>query len=149
MRNRFVCVIAFAVMMLGAGHCWAAPVWATGSTLYEVINYDLQSHDSGQELTDYQLNSVCMMLGYFRGFASASAMAAHFDATSMPFMLPDSINNDQIERIVYKYLKDNPDRMLLTGDAILVGAMTEQYPNPSFMRVPGKFGGVGVSGTGR
>ena len=149
MRNRFVWLIACAVLIVCAGRCDADPVWATGATLYEVIGYDLQSHDSGVSLTDYQLNSVCMLLGYFRGFAAASAVASHFDATSLPFVLPDSVNNDQIERIVYKYLKDNPDRMLLTGDAILVGAMTEQYPNPSFMRVPGKFGGVGVSGTGR
>jgi hypothetical protein len=149
MRYRFVCVIACAVMILGAGHCGAAPVWATGSTLYEVIGYDLAAHDSGQQLTDYQLNAVCMLLGYFRGFAAASAVASHFDATSLPFVLPDSINNDQIERIVFKYLKDNPGRQVLTGDAIMVAALTEEYPNPSFMRVPGKLGGPVVSGTGK
>ena len=138
MRKRLVCLIACVGMMVGAGHCGAAPVWATGTTLYEVIGYDLQSHDTGQTLTDYQLNAVCMLLGYFRGFAAASAMASHYDATSLPFVLPDSINNDQIERIVYKYLKDNPGRLVLTGDAVMVAALTEDYPNPSFMRVPGR-----------
>jgi hypothetical protein len=121
-------------MMLGAERCGAAPVWATGTSLNEVIGFDLSAHDSGQSLSDYQLNAVCMMLGYFRGFAAASAMASHYDATSLPYVLPDSLNNDQIERIVYKYLKEHPGRLILSGDAIMVAALTEEYPNPSFMR---------------
>jgi len=137
MRNRFVWLIG-CVVILSAGRCGAAPVWATGASLYEVIGYDLAAHDSGQSLSDYQLNAVCMLLGYFRGFAAASAVASHYDATSLPFLLPDSINNDQIERLVYKYLKENPGRQILTGDAIMVAALTEEYPNPGFVRVPGR-----------
>jgi hypothetical protein len=121
----------------GAARCGAEPVWATGASLNEVIGYDLAAHDSGQTLSDYQLNAVCMLLGYFRGFASASAMASHYDATSLPFVLPDGINNDQIERIVYKYLKEHPGRLILSGDAIMVAALTEEYPNPSFLRPAG------------
>jgi len=111
----------------------ADPVWATGTSLYEVIGYDIQSRAAGQTLSDYQLNSVCMLLGYFRGFAEASALAVHYDATSLPYVLPDSINNDQIEQIVYKYLKANPGKLILKGDALVVAALTAEYPNPSFM----------------
>ncbi len=134
MRTRLVAMAVCALMILGTGRCGAEPVWASGTSLYEVIGYDLQAHDSGQALTDYQLNAVCMLLGYFRGFAAASALASHYDATSLPYVLPDGINNDQIERIVYKYLKDNPGRLILSGDALMVAALTEEYPNPSFMR---------------
>lgn len=124
--------VVSAMLVLSAADCAAEPIWDTGKTLFEVIGYDIQSHDAGMQLTDYQTNAVCMLLGYFRGFAEASAVASHYDATSMPFVLPDSINNEQIERVVYQYLKENPDRLGMKGDALVVAALAKAYPNPSF-----------------
>jgi hypothetical protein len=109
----------------------------------------MQAHDSGQALTDYQLNAVCMLLGYFRGFAAASALASHYDATALPYILPDGINNDQIERIIYKYLKEHPGRLDLSGDVLMAAALAEEYPNPSFMKpvTSRALGTPGVDGT--
>lgn len=121
-----------ALLVLSAARCEAEPVWATGSSLFEVIGYDLQAHELNQKLTDYQTNAVCLLLGYFRGFAESAAIASHYDATALPFFLPDSITNEQIEGIVYKFLSDNPDKLNLKGDALVVAALTEKYPNPSF-----------------
>jgi hypothetical protein len=123
---------AFAAFVSGAAHCMADPIWASGASLLEVIRYDLQAHDSGQQLTDFQTNAVCLLLGYFNGFAESSALAAHYNATALPFYLPDSITNDQIERVVYKYLADNPDKLDMKGGALVVAALTQAFPNPVF-----------------
>jgi len=133
MKLRTILSILIAGMVLDAAHCKAEQVWDSGNTLFEVIGYDLQAHDANQKLTDYQINAVCLLLGYFRGFAEGAAVAAHYDATSLPFFLPDSITNDQIERVVFGYLKNNPEKLKLKGDALVVAALSEAYPNPSFM----------------
>lgn len=88
-------------------------------------------------MTDYQTNAVCLLLGYFAGFAEASSMAAHYDATALPFFLPDDVNNDQIERAVYQYLKDNPDKLKMRGDALVTAALAQSFPNPVFKPPPG------------
>ncbi|MGA3170279.1 MAG: Rap1a/Tai family immunity protein [Chthoniobacteraceae bacterium] len=117
--------------------CRADPVWATGNTLYEVIGYDLRAHDTGQKLDQYQTGAVCMLLGYLAGFAEASSISAHYDATALPFFLPDDINNDQIERAVYKYLTDNPGKLNMRGDALVVAALAREFPNLTFKPPPG------------
>jgi hypothetical protein len=127
-----VLLITGAFLGLAAGDSRAEPVWATGSSLQEVIRYDLQSHDSDQKLTDYQTNAVCLLLGYFNGFAESAALAAHYDATALPFFLPDSITNDEIERIVYQYLAHHQDKLNLKGGALVVAALAEAFPNPTF-----------------
>jgi hypothetical protein len=127
-----VLLIVSACVAVGGAECGAEPVWATGNTLKEVIRYDLEAHDTGQKLTDYQINAVCLLLGYFTGFAESSALAAHYDATALPFFLPDSITNDEIERSVYKYLEDNPDKLTFKGAALVVAALTRDFPNPVF-----------------
>jgi hypothetical protein len=120
------------LLILSADQCKAEPVWATGSSLLEVIGYDLQAQDPNQKLTDYQTNAVCLLLGYFRGFAESAALASHYNATALPFLLPDGITNEDIERAVYKYLSDNPDKLSLKGDALVIAALSKAYPNPSF-----------------
>jgi hypothetical protein len=129
--------LIITLLCMTAAHSIAESPWSTGHSLHEVIGYDLQSHDTGQNLTDYQTNSVCLLLGYFRGFAESSAVAAHYNATALPFFLPESITNDEIERIVYKYLADNPGKLDLTGDALLVSALTKAFPNTVFTPPPG------------
>jgi hypothetical protein len=132
MKMSPVLAILGAWLLWGAAHCGAEPIWATGNSLLEVIQYDMQAHDSGQKLTDYQTNAVCMLLGYFTGFAESSALASHYNATALPFFLPDSITNDEIERTVYQYLKNNPDKLSLKGGALVVAALSRDFPNPVF-----------------
>jgi hypothetical protein len=98
----------------------------------EVIGYDLKSHDKNQKMTDYETNAVCMLLGYFTGFAEASALATHYDATALPYYLPDSITNDEIERVVYHYLGQNQDKLEMKGGALVVAALSLAFPNPAF-----------------
>lgn len=74
-----------AFLVLCAAHCKADPVWATGDSLLGVIRCDVQARDSNQKLTDYQTNAVCLLLGYFRGFAESAALSAHYNATALPF----------------------------------------------------------------
>ena len=121
-----------ALLVMTATVCNADPVWATGRSLFEVIRYDLKAHETNQKLTDYETNAVCLLLGYFRGFAESSALAAHYDATALPYFLPDSVTDDEIERILYKYLSENPDKLDLKGDALVVAAMTRAFPNTVF-----------------
>ena len=121
-----------AFIALGAARCGAEPVWATGSTLLEVIRYDLQAHGSSEKLTDYQTNAVCLLLGYFNGFAESAALASHYDATALPFSLPDNITNEEIERVVYDFLSNNPDKLNIKGGALVVAALAKAYPNPTF-----------------
>ena len=125
-----------ALLGLCVAHCNAEPVWATGSSLLVVIRYDLQAHDSNQKLTDYQTNAVCLLLGYFNGFAESAALASHYDATALPFFLPDSITNDQIERVVYDFLSSNPDKLNVKGGALVVAALAKAFPNPTFKPPP-------------
>jgi len=125
------------LLVLSAAKCKAEPVWATGHSLLEVIGYDLHAHDSHLKLTDYQTNAVCLLLGYFRGFAESSAVAAHYNATALPFFLPDSVNNDEMERVIYKYLSDNPEKLDMKGDALIVAALTRGFPNLIFKAPPG------------
>jgi len=125
------------LLVLSAARCNAEPAWATGNSLLEIIRCDLQARDSNHNLTDYQTNAVCLLLGYFNGFAESAALAAHYDATALPFFLPDGITNDQIERVVYKYLSDNPDKLNLKGGALVVAALTKEFPNPIFKLPPG------------
>ncbi len=126
----FLIVVTALFLVVSPGH--ADPVWATGRTLLEVIRYDLEAHDNNQQLNDYQTNAVCMLLGYFNGFAESSALAAHYNATALPFFLPDSVTNEEIERIVYDYLSQNPDKLDLKGGALVVAALAKAYPNPTF-----------------
>lgn len=107
-------------------------MWTDGKALVEVIGYDLQAHDGNGRLTEYQTNAVCLLLGYLRGFTESAALASHYDATALPFFLPENITNDQIERIVYKYLTDNPDKLRLSGGVLLVAALSKEFPNPTF-----------------
>lgn len=111
--------------------------WSTGTSLLEVIGCDLHAHDSSQKLTDYQTNAVCLLLGYFRGFAESAAVASHFDASALPFILPDSITNDEIERTVYNYLTDNQDKLNLKGGALVVAALSRDFPNFEFKQAHG------------
>jgi len=129
--NRFLLILG-ALLAGAATCCKADPVWANGNTLMEVIGYDLKAHDTTQKLTDYETNAVCMLLGYFNGFAESSALAAHYDATALPFYLPDSITNDEIERVVFHYLNQNQDKLILKGGALVVAALTLAFPNPAF-----------------
>lgn len=121
-----------AFLVLGAAHCKAEPVWATGSSLLEVIHYDLQAQEPNHKLTDYQTNAVCLLLGYFRGFVESAALASHYNATALPFFLPESITNDEIERVIYKFLSANPDKLDLNGGALVVAALSKEFPNPTF-----------------
>jgi hypothetical protein len=132
MKYSLVLAIVSASMISGAARCKADPVWATGNTLLEVIRYDLQAHDTNQRLTDYQTNAVCLLLGYFNGFAESSALAAHYDATALPFFLPESVTNDEIEHVVYDYLTANPDKLNVKGGALVVAALAKAFPNPTF-----------------
>jgi hypothetical protein len=100
--------------------------------LLEVIRYDLQAHASNQKLNDYQTNAVCLLLGYFNGFAESAALASHYDATALPFFLPDGITNDEIERVVYDFLSSNPDKLNIKGGALVVAALAKAFPNPTF-----------------
>jgi len=100
------------------------------------MDFDLKSHDTNQKLTDYQTNQVCLLLGYFNGFAESAALATHYDATSLPFYLPESITNDEIERVVYHYLSQNPDKLNLKGGALVVAALSKAFPNPAFKAPP-------------
>ena len=70
-----------------------------------------------------------------RGFAQSAAIASHYDATALPFVLPSDINNDEIERVIYKFLSDNRDELDKDGAALVVAALSRQYPNPSFSRI--------------
>lgn len=132
-----VLLIISALLMMSAARSGGEQVWATGNSLLEVIGYDLKAHDTNQKLTDYQTNAVCLLLGYFNGFAESSALATHYDATSLPFYLPDSITNDEIERVVYHYLSENPDKLSLKGGVLVVAALTKAFPNPAFKAPPG------------
>jgi hypothetical protein len=136
--------IIIALLVMGAGKSEAAFVWADGNSLAQVIGYDLEGHESGRKLTSYQMNEVCLLLGYFRGFAEAGAIAEHYDATSLPFILPDSITSQQIEQVVYQFLADNPDKLNEKGEALVVAALAKEYPNPSFEPVIDK--GAGPKG---
>jgi hypothetical protein len=137
MRINTLLLTTAALLALAVETSHADPIWATGSTLYEVIGDDLRAHDTGQKLDEYQTSAVCMMLGYLAGFAEASSVSAHYDATALPFFLPDDIDNDQIERAIFKYLTDNPDKMKLRGDAIVVAALAKEFPNLTFKPPPG------------
>jgi hypothetical protein len=126
-------LITLAALLLWARlDCEADPIWATGNSLLEVISYDLKAHDSNQKLDDYQTNAVCMLLGYFAGFAESSSVSFHYDASALPFILPDGISNDDIERAVYQFLTDNPDKLDMKGDALVTAALAKVYPNPAF-----------------
>jgi hypothetical protein len=138
MKSRPALLIPAAFIFFATAHCGAEEVWATGNSLAEVIGYDLQAHAGNQQLTDYQTNAVCLLMGYFRGFAESAAIASHYDATAMPFFLPDSITGEQIERAVYKFISDNPDKRGERGDAIVVAALASIYPNPSFSPITKK-----------
>jgi hypothetical protein len=127
-----------AALLLAIPRSHAEEVWASGNTLAQVIAYDLQAHAKNQPLTAYQTNAVCLLMGYFRGFAESAAVASHFDATAMPFFLPDSITGEQIEQVVYKFISDNPDKLGEPGDAIMVAALATEYPNPSFSPITPK-----------
>jgi len=129
-----------ALVLAGTSRCSAAPIWATGASLMEVIGYDLQAHDSGQKLTDYQTSAVCMLLGYFAGFVESSAVATHYDATALPFYLPDSVTNEEIEQVVYKYLSEHRDKLDLKGEALVVAALSRAFPNTSFKPPEGPAG---------
>jgi hypothetical protein len=138
MNTRPALLIPAAFILFATARCGAEEVWATGNSLAEVIGYDLQAHATNQQLTDYQTNAVCLLLGYLRGFAESAAIAAHYDATAMPFFLPDTITGEQIEQAVYKFISDNPDKRAERGDAIVVAALTKEYPNPSFSPITKK-----------
>jgi len=138
MKMSTIIAIAGALAGLSAGRCEAESVWGTGSSLAEVIGIDLQAHASDHQLTSYETNEVCLLLGYFRGFAESAAIASHYDATALPFCLPDNITNDAIERVVYKFLSENQDKLGLQGGALMVAAFTKEYPNPSFSPPGGK-----------
>jgi hypothetical protein len=124
------------LLVLSAANCKAEPIWATGHSLLEVIGYDLQAHDSHVKLTDYQTNAVCLLLGYLRGFAECSAVAAHYNATALPFFLPDSVSTDEMERVIHKYLSDNRDKLDMKGDALIVAALSRAFPNLIFKAPP-------------
>jgi hypothetical protein len=125
-------VAALLAFGLGASPCHADPIWATGRSLLEVIQFDMEAHDNNQRLSDYQTNAVCLLLGYFTGFVESSALAAHYDATALPFFLPESITNEEIEQVVYDYLTQNPDKLDMKGGALVVAALAQAYPNPTF-----------------
>jgi len=121
-----------ALLLLSATPSKAELPWSTGNTLFKIIACDIQAHDFNSKLTQAQTNSVCLMLGYFRGFAECSALAAHYDATALPFYLPDTVTNDELERVVAKYLSDNPDKLDLKGDVLIVAALSRAFPNTAF-----------------
>jgi hypothetical protein len=135
MTSRLILASVFAISIFGAARCRAGDLWETGNSLFQVIGDDMRAHDTQQPLSDYETNEVCLMLGYFRGFAEAGAIASHYDATSMPFFLPDNITNAQIEATVYKFLTENPDKLGERGDALITAALAQAFPNPSFTPV--------------
>lgn len=141
MQSSYILSLASACLLLCAPWCKADPIWATGTTLMEVIRYDLQAHGSDQKPTEYQTNAVCMLLGYFSGFAESAAIAAHYDATALPFFLPESITNDEIERVVYNFLSANPDKLNMHGGALVVAALAKAFPNPTFKPPPARAAG--------
>jgi len=138
MKTTPALLLIAAFILFAATRSGAEEVWANGNTLAEVIGFDLQAHAKNQPLTAYQTNAVCLLMGYFRGFAESAAVASHYDATAMPFFLPDTITGAQIEQVVYKFLADNPDKLGQPGDAILVAALARVFPNPSFTPIKPK-----------
>lgn len=132
MRICTLFLLLAAALALGSMHCEGTQVWENGHSLLEVIGYDMKAHDTRSQLSEYETGAVCLLLGYFRGFAEGAAIACHYNAAALPFYLPDNITDDEMERVVYKFLSANPDKLDLKGDALVAAALAKAFPNIAF-----------------
>jgi hypothetical protein len=67
-------------------------------------------------------------LGYLSGFLDAHTVASSFGGANRLFCGPPKVSNEQLVRVVVKYLSDNPDKLNQDPGLVTMLALAKSFP---------------------
>jgi hypothetical protein len=105
--KRLVCICA-AIALLGAAPAMGG---MTGNELKEYA-------DSGEK---GDLSTKGFVLGYIMGV---------IQTTDIPMCIPKGVTNYQVQAVVVKFLKDNPEQLHMPANLLTLAAVTKAWPCP-------------------
>ncbi|MBN1577389.1 MAG: hypothetical protein JW913_12600 [Chitinispirillaceae bacterium] len=100
----------------------------TGNDLLRGCKYIVRS-ENGEELDGYEAVQVSFWLGYLSGHTDSKVVQEKFCSKIGPYCFPSKgVENQQIARIVIKYLEDNPEKLHYSARLLLGGALVKYFP---------------------
>ena len=101
-------------------------VWDSGNAFLNICGVDADK--TFEEQTSAELHSTSSCLPYVRGLTDGIAVATIEGI--QPFCPPDSVTNGQGEKILVKFIRDNPDRAHFATSVLYLYAMKKAFPCP-------------------
>jgi hypothetical protein len=115
-----------ALLLLGSGSAWGQ---MDGNFILQDCGNIVKQQDGGAELDTLAMTKGLFCVGYVAGLNDAFRMAPTL-SRSQPFYCPPErgISNDQVVRIVVKYLRDNPAQIHESARGSVLIALSRAFP---------------------
>lgn len=110
--------LLFLILALSASPAHAAPTGNNfGNNLYKNCSSDTTSFEGAV--------SVVACNNYIVGVVDGLVLSGEANRW---FAMPDGVTGQQLQDIVLKYLRDNPNKRHLPGPVVIINAMSEAFP---------------------
>lgn len=139
MRNPWPFVLLFFL--------WAVPLFGQDQQAKETVRTSGNAFvricsviENDKNLSEREFGQLMNCLGYVSGFADGVEHEAMYtnsrakratQGASVPFCIPDEVENGQLIRIVLKYIRDNPAQEHKPTPLLIVAALELSFPCPS------------------
>jgi hypothetical protein len=108
----------------------SANVYASEKTGSDFMDHcsNVIKESSGIEITGVELQKALYCIAYMDGFIESYTVTIFSTRAENLFCLPEGINNEQVARIFYKYLQENPKSLHRSGKTLLFTSLIEAFP---------------------
>lgn len=113
------------VCLLAWGSC--AMAMPTGEDLLEACSATVKQQDGGH-LSDAELARSFWCVTYLSGFLDAVGLTSSMYGKPAICLPANGISNDQLARIVTKWLRDNPEHLHESGRMETMIALAKAFP---------------------
>lgn len=118
-------VVLLLIVILTFSGVWAQTM--SGVDLLRVCNAIIQSEEGKEVSVEDQLLSL-YWTGYLAGFNEAAVLIGTSTSLGLYCLPPAGIENDQLVRVVKKYLDEHPEDLHETARVLILLALRGAFP---------------------
>jgi len=108
--------------------CFTSNAQYDGNDLLRGCKYIVRQ-DNGEELNGYEMVQTTFWLGYISGYTDSKIIQEVFCGKIGPYCLPSKgLENQQIARIIIKYLENNPEKLHTSARLLIGGTLCKYFP---------------------